>query len=108
MEQYLRLFISYKQDGWPDWLPSAEFSSYNHSSSSIYISPFFASYGYHPAMGIELPRLIDKTTTTQRSRLQIEDADKFANKMNQPHQFLREEMTYALCSGDTRRYEMLL
>lgn len=48
-------------------------------------------------MGIEFepPKLIDKSTNTQRSRLQIEDADKFANKMNQLHQFLREEMIYA-------------
>ena len=95
MEQYLRSFISYQQDDWPDWLPSAEFSSNNHSSSSTNVAPFFANYGYHPTMGIEPPKVIDKTATTQRSRLQIEDADKFANKMNQLHYFLREEMTYA-------------
>lgn len=41
-------------------------------------------------MGIERRKEIDKTTTIQRA----EDADKFANKMKQLHQFLREEMTY--------------
>lgn len=46
-------------------------------------------------MGIEPPQVRDKTATTQRSRLQIEGADKFANKMNQLHHFLHEEMTFA-------------
>lgn len=41
-------------------------------------------------MGIERRKEIDKTITVQRA----EDADKFANKMKQLHQFLREEMTY--------------
>ncbi len=33
--------------------------------------------------------------TSQRARLQIEDADRFAEKMKQLHEFLRDEMTYA-------------
>ncbi len=32
---------------------------------------------------------------SQRARLQIEDADRFAEKMKQLHKFLRKEMTYA-------------
>lgn len=41
-------------------------------------------------MGIERPKEIDKTTAIQRA----EDADKFANKMKQLHQFHREEIAY--------------
>lgn len=84
MEQCLRSFISCQQDDRPHWLPSAELSPNNHSLSSIKDSPFFffflPNYGYHPAMSIQPPKLIDKTTSTQRSRLQIEDADKYADK----------------------------
>lgn len=85
MEQYLRSFVFYQQDDWPDWLPSAEFFSNYHSLSFINVSPFFANYGFDPAMRIKTPKKIDKTTTTQKSKLQIEDADKFAHKMNQLH-----------------------
>lgn len=38
--------------------------------------------------------MIDKTAITQRSRLQIDDTDKFANKMNQLYYFFCKEMTY--------------
>ena len=102
MEQYLRSFVSYQQDDWPDWLPSAEFSANNHASSTTNISPFFANYGFHPRMGIEPLPEKSLQPASQRARLQIEDADRFAEKMKQLHEFLREEMT-DLCASITRR-----
>lgn len=35
MEKYLRSFVSYQQDDWLGWLPSAEFSSNNHNSATV-------------------------------------------------------------------------
>ena len=95
MKQYLRSFFSYQQDDWPDWLPIAEFSANNHAWSTTNVSPFFANYGFHPRMGIEPLPETSLQLVSQRARLQIEDADRFAEKMKQLHEFLREEMTYA-------------
>lgn len=43
---------------------------------------FFANYSYYLIIGIEPFKPINKTTIIQKFRLQIEDRDKFANKMN--------------------------
>ena len=45
MEQYLRMFISYYQDNWPDWVALAEFVSNDIISTSITVTPFFANSG---------------------------------------------------------------
>ncbi len=95
MEQYLRSFVFYQQDDWPDWLASTEFSANNHAFSTTNVSPFFANYGFHPRMGIEPLLETSLQPISQRARLQIEDADRFAEKMKQLHEFLREKMTYA-------------
>lgn len=95
MEQYLHFFISYQQDNWPDWLLSTEFSANNYGFSTINIFPFFAKYGFPPRIGIKLLIEASLQLTSQRARLQIEDTNKFSEKMMQLYEFLHEEMTYA-------------
>jgi transposase InsO family protein len=51
LNQYLRLFVSYRQDDWARWLSLAEIVYNNHAHSSIGMTPFFANYGKHPAFG---------------------------------------------------------
>lgn len=46
IKQYFRLFLNYRQDDWTKWIPSAEFT-YNNQSSTRH-SPFFLNYRYHP------------------------------------------------------------
>jgi len=53
LEQYLRTFCSFFQDDWVRWLPLGEFAANNHVSETTGLSPFFANYGWHPAMGTE-------------------------------------------------------
>nr|XP_031857102.1 uncharacterized protein CI109_007532 [Kwoniella shandongensis]KAA5524173.1 hypothetical protein CI109_007532 [Kwoniella shandongensis] len=48
LEQYLRIFTSYKQDNWSSLLSLASFSYNNSVHSAIKMSPFFANYGYDP------------------------------------------------------------
>jgi transposase InsO family protein/predicted aspartyl protease len=64
IEQYLRLFVNYRQDDWVDWLPMAEFSYNNKTHSSTGQSPFFLTYGSHPRRGDE-PRREVKTESAQ-------------------------------------------
>jgi predicted aspartyl protease len=44
---YLRAFVAYSQDDWPELLPGAMFAINNRDSSAIGMSPFFLSHGYH-------------------------------------------------------------
>ncbi|KAG6977862.1 Transposon Ty3-I Gag-Pol polyprotein [Fusarium oxysporum f. sp. conglutinans] len=53
LEQYLRAYVSYLQDDWSRWLPLAEFAANSLKSETTGMSPFFANYGFNPAMGFE-------------------------------------------------------
>src|ERR1700709_2193988 len=47
VEQYLRVFSSYRQNDWVSWLPIAEFA-HNNAITSTGRSPFKTIYGYNP------------------------------------------------------------
>ena len=53
LEQYLRLWVSERQDDWDDLLPLAEFSHNNAVHSSTKETPFLLETGRHPRMGFE-------------------------------------------------------
>lgn len=48
LEQYLRMFVNYRQDNWVELLDTAEFTYNNTEHASTKVTPFFANYGYHP------------------------------------------------------------
>jgi len=54
LEWYLRMFINYRQEQWPDWLEIAEFVYNNKAHSSTRILPFKADYRQDPRMGFEV------------------------------------------------------
>ena len=53
VEQYLRLFVSQRQNNWPEWIACAEFAYNNKVHSMTKVSPFYTNYGQHPRMRIE-------------------------------------------------------
>jgi transposase InsO family protein len=57
LEQYLRLFVSERQDDWDELLPMAEFQYNNHIHSATQETPFLLDTGMHPRMGFE-PRQV--------------------------------------------------
>ena len=69
LEQYLRVFIDYRQEQWPDWLGTAEFMYNNKIHTATKISPFKANYGQDPRMGFE-----------GRRKGKYEAAEKFVEK----------------------------
>ena len=75
VEQYLRLFVSQRQNDWPEWIACAEFAYNNKVHSATKVSPFYANYGRHPRMGIE-PRRAGKS----------EPAKEFAERMKEIHE----------------------
>lgn len=47
MEQYLRVYVNYKQDDWTLLLASAEFAYNNATQSLTKVFLFYAMYGYN-------------------------------------------------------------
>jgi len=72
LEQYLRMFINYRQEQWPDWLGMAEFAYNNKMHSSTKVSSFKANYGQDPRMGFEM-----------RRKGKYKGAEKFVTKMKE-------------------------
>jgi hypothetical protein len=71
LEQYLRLFISQRQDDWVDLLPLAEFQYNNHAHSATQHPPFLLENGRLPRMGFEPDQRPSK----------VESVNEFAERM---------------------------
>ena len=56
LEQYLRMFINHRQEQWPDWLGTVEFTYNNKVYSSTKTLSFKANYRQNPRMGFEVRR----------------------------------------------------
>ncbi len=54
LEQYLRCYANYQQDDWAKKLAFAEFTYNNSMHSTTGVSPFFAMYGFHPAIELHV------------------------------------------------------
>jgi len=54
LEQYLRQYCSFHQDDWASLLSHAEFAYNNSDHASLGCSPFFALYGFHPRIDIDV------------------------------------------------------
>lgn len=87
LECHLRSYVSYLQNDWVEWLPLAEFSANSMFSETTGISPFFATYGFQPRLGIE-PY---EETTMPASR----DAESFASDMKSILDHLKAETALA-------------
>lgn len=61
IEQYLRHYINYEQDDWIKFLPMAQFAFNDAEHSTTKVTPFYANYGYHPALHKE-PRPHESTS----------------------------------------------
>jgi len=48
LECYLRNYCNYKQDNWEEMLPMAEYAYNNSLHSTVKMTLFFATCGYHP------------------------------------------------------------
>jgi len=70
LEQYLRMFIDYRQEQWPEWLGSAEFAYNNKVHTGTKVSPFQANHRQNPRMGFEL-----------RKKGRYKGAERFAERM---------------------------
>ena len=70
LEQYLKMLINHRQEQWPEWLGTAEFTYNNKVHSSTRTSPFKANYGQDSRIGFE-----------RRKKRKYEGTKKFIEKM---------------------------
>jgi len=64
------MFIDHRQEQWPDWLGTAEFTYNNKVYSLTKVSPFKANYRQDPRIGFEM-----------RKKGKYEGVHKFVEKM---------------------------
>jgi len=50
------MFVSHRQNDWPEWIACAKFTYNNKIHTATHASPFHANYGMNPRMGIEPQR----------------------------------------------------
>lgn len=86
LEHYLRVFCSYHQDDWHEWLPLAEFVFNDHEHASTKMTPFYADTGRHPYKG-----------TSPRYQSNNESAQTFVDRMVK----IREELSATLSKAKT-------
>ena len=94
LKQYLQAYVAYLQDDWVDWLPSAEFAANNQFSETTQHSPFFANYEQHPHMRLK-PKEAWEAPRGSVAWMDHENADRFAEKMNQINEDLQQQMHLA-------------
>ena len=85
------MFIDHRQEQWPEWLGTVEFTYNNKAHSSTKTSPFKANYGQDPRMGFE-----------GRKKGKYAGAEKFVEKMKE----IQEEAKVALgkAQEDMKKY----
>jgi hypothetical protein len=79
--------VSYLQDNWSNWLPSAEFAGNSQILETTQVSPFFALYGFEPRFGFEPIR--------PDARPAVRDAALFAEQMQKIHSFCHDKIVSA-------------
>jgi len=50
IEQYLRMFVSHRQNDWLEWIVCTKFAYNNKIHTATHVSPFYANYGMNPRM----------------------------------------------------------
>ena len=73
LEEYLRHFVSPRQDDWDDHLDLAEFAINNSINPSTGYTPFFMTYGHNPRTALDLAT--DEAMTPQAQDFVQEMAD---------------------------------
>ena len=84
VEQYLRLYVNYRQDDWADWLALAEFTINNRQQSATGYSPFLINYGRHP-----------RASFTPDAVPNVESVSEFVTRMKELYRVARLSLEHA-------------
>jgi len=56
LEQYLRMYVDYRQNNWLEWLATAEFAFNNKVHTATKSSPFKFNYGREPRISFDIKK----------------------------------------------------
>ena len=87
IEHFMRCFCDYQQDNWSQILAHAEFAYNNSFHSSIGMSPFLATYGFHPTATLSTPLASSPTSSS------VPDTAKHVSHLRQLHLHAQQLMT---------------
>ena len=82
LEQYLRIYVNYKQKNWSEWLAIAEFAFNNKVYTMTKSSLFQVNYGRELRIGFDI-----------RKKGKNEKAEEFAREMKEKHKEARVALT---------------
>jgi len=90
LEQYLRMYVNYRQNNWSEWLVTAEFVFNNKVYTATKMSPFQVNYGKELRMGFDI-----------RKKKKNEKAEEFVREMKERHEEARAALVKAQgCCGN--------
>ena len=92
IKQYIRIYTSYLQNNWIDWLIFTKFTVNNFVLETTKVSLFLANYGQYPQMGF---KPLSNAPYPIYQAVQIAEADRFVKKIEELQQFLINKMTWA-------------
>lgn len=100
IEQYLRAYVSFSQNDWVRYLPSAEFAMNNHDTNVTGISPFLAVYGLHPRSGSECS--VNQPSRLAPASIQFErqDAEDLILNVKKVNKFLTDNIKFHLAEQE--------
>ena len=82
LEQYLRIYVNYRQKNWSEWLATAEFAFNNKVHTVTKSSLFQVNYGRELRIGFDI-----------RKKRKNEKAEEFAKEMKEKHKEARVALT---------------
>ena len=82
LEQYLRIYVNYRQKNWSEWLATAEFAFNNKVYTMTKSSLFQVNYGRELRIGFDI-----------RKKGKNEKAEEFAREMKEKHKEARVALT---------------
>ena len=75
LEQYLRMYVDYRQNNWSEWLATAEFAFDNKVHTATKSSPFKVNYEREPRMSFDI-----------RKKGKNEKAEEFVKEIKNRHE----------------------
>jgi len=84
LEQYLRMYVNYRQNNWSEWLAMAEFAFNNKVHTATKMLLFKVNYRREPRMGFDI-----------RKKGKNEKAEEFAREMKKRHEEARVALVKA-------------
>ena len=78
LEQYLRMYVNYRQNNWAEWLAMAEFAFNNKIHTATKSSPFQINYRREPRMGFDI-----------RKKGKNEKTEEFVREIKERHEEAR-------------------